>query len=86
MQFLLALGLLFAVRIKQLVCGEHMANIPPTYLLIRLEKATDLPQISAESASFAQYVFTINGLLINGLTRGTLVEASGARSSGKSSP
>lgn len=51
----------------------------------RWKRAVDLPQIASESASPSLHVPAINHLLINGLTRGTLVETSGPRSSGKTS-
>ena len=50
----------------------------------RWKRAVDLPLIAAEQASPPLFLPTLNHLLINGLTRGTLVEASGPRSSGKS--
>ena len=51
----------------------------------RWKRAVDLPQVALEQAFPSLRIPAINHFLINGLTRGTLVEASGARSSGKSS-
>ncbi len=49
----------------------------------RWKRAVDLPQIASESASPSLHVPAINHLLINGLTRGTLVETSGRPLLGK---
>jgi len=51
----------------------------------RWKRAIDLPQIASEIASSALSVPAFNSFIINGLKRGSLVEASGPRSSGKSS-
>jgi hypothetical protein len=51
----------------------------------RWKRAVDLPQTAQDEASLPLQIPALNHLLINGLTRGTLVEASGARSSGKTS-
>ena len=51
----------------------------------RWKRAIDLPQIASDIASPSLLIQAFNGFLINGLKRGSLVEASGPRSSGKSS-
>jgi len=50
----------------------------------RWARAVDLPQIELDKALLPLHVPILNHCLINGLTRGTLVEASGTRTSGKS--
>ncbi len=49
----------------------------------RWTKALDLPQPASSSAFPALQIPAINQFIINGLQRGTLLEASGPRSSGK---
>jgi RecA DNA recombination protein len=51
----------------------------------RWKNALELAQTIEENAFPSLSIPALNHLLINGLTRGTLVEASGSRSSGKSS-
>ena len=49
----------------------------------RWTRAVDLPQAATQKASQSLQIPALKHLLLNGLTRGTLVEASGAQSSGK---
>jgi recombination protein RecA len=51
----------------------------------RWKRAMELPQSAPERSSNSLQIPALNHLLLNGLARGTLVEASGARSSGKTS-
>ena len=51
----------------------------------RWKRAVELPKPALEEASNCLQIPALNHLLFNGLTRGSLVEASGPRSSGKSS-
>jgi hypothetical protein len=51
----------------------------------RWKRAVELPQSAAENGSNSLRIPALDHLLVNGLARGTLVEASGARSSGKTS-
>lgn len=62
-----------------------MAKPSSALLLIRAGKEqVDLPQIASHGTSPSLSGPALKHLLINGLTRGTLVETCGARSSGKS--
>ena len=49
----------------------------------RWKRAVELPQINEETGLSSLKVPELNGLLLNGLARGVLLEASGARSTGK---
>jgi hypothetical protein len=51
----------------------------------RWKRAVELSQSAGEKASNSLQLPTLNPLLLNGLARGTLMETSGARSSGKTS-
>jgi hypothetical protein len=51
----------------------------------RWKRAVDLPHPTVEAASNSLQIPALNHFLFNGLARGTLVEASGFRSSGKTS-
>jgi hypothetical protein len=51
----------------------------------RWKKAVELPATAADKSSDSLEIPALSRLLINGLARGTLVDASGARSSGKTS-
>ena len=51
----------------------------------RWKRAIELPQRAEEKSSNSLQIPALNHLLINGLTRGSLIETSGARSSGKTS-
>ncbi len=70
-------------RIEQ---GEHMTK-PSSAMLSdpRWKRAIDLPQSAAGKSSNSLQIRALNHLLLKGLDRGTIVEASGARSSGKTS-
>lgn len=51
----------------------------------RWKRAVELPRIAEEKSSNSLQIPVVNHLLLNGLARGALMEASGARSSGKTS-
>ncbi len=51
----------------------------------RWKRATELPQRAEGKSSNSLQIPALNHMLVNGLTRGSLVETSGARSSGKTS-
>jgi hypothetical protein len=51
----------------------------------RWKRAVELPQRNATESADSLHVPSLKGLLINGLARGTLLETSGTRSSGKTS-
>jgi hypothetical protein len=66
--------------------GEQMANSSsalPTDP--RWKRAVDLSHPATENSQNSLYIPALSNVLFSGLTRGTLVEASGARSSGKTS-
>jgi hypothetical protein len=51
----------------------------------RWKSAVELPQIGQRKSANSLHITCLNHLLLNGLARGTLVEVTGARSSGKAS-
>jgi len=51
----------------------------------RWKRAVELPSAVAENSQNPLHIPALNKVLLNGLTRGSLVEASGSRSSGKTS-
>ncbi len=78
--------MLFRPKSGTLLQGEQMANLSSALPSDpRWKRAVDLPQTRVESAFPPLRLPALNHLLINGLTRGTLLEISGARSSGKTS-
>jgi hypothetical protein len=71
---------------RRLGIGEQMANLSSALPSdVRWKRAVELTKIEADKTSNVLYVPCLKQLLSKGLSRGSIVEISGARSSGKTS-
>jgi RecA DNA recombination protein len=76
----------FGAESSRIYQGEPMANLSWTVPSDpRWKRAVDISQTAAEKNSNSLQIPALNHLLLNGLDRGILVEATGTRSSGKTS-